>query len=194
MNLAVFDFDGTLTTKDSLFEFLKFYFSSFKVYAGLILLSPVLIGYVLKLVPNWRAKEILLTFFFKSTPIETFQATCDKFSRQGIPAILREEAIDKLRHHQQQGDRTIIISASPENWLRSWCDLQGVELVATRLQTTEGRITGKIAGKNCYGAEKVRRLKELLEPKEYRDIYAYGDSSGDKELLRLATRPFYRRF
>ena len=194
MNLAVFDFDGTITTKDSLFEFLKFHHGSTWVWAKLTLFAPVMILYWTRIIPNWKAKEMLLTYFFKGTPASTFLDSCKRFSDQIIPTILREEAMKKLAYHQKNGDRTLVISASVENWLHGWCEQNQLELIATKMQIKDNKITGKILGKNCYGIEKVNRLKDYLDLEDYREVYAYGDSKGDRELLGIASRPFFRKF
>jgi HAD superfamily hydrolase (TIGR01490 family) len=194
MNLAVFDFDGTLTTKDSLFEFLKFHHGFLRMWAKLCVLFPVMLLYWMGIIPNWKAKEILLVYFFNGTPTAPFLDTCRRFSDQIIPTILREEAMKKLAYHQEKGDRTLVISASVENWLHDWCQKQKLELLATKIKFSEGKVTGKIQGKNCYGIEKVNRLKEYLDLSDYQEVYVYGDSKGDRELLSIASRPFYRRF
>ena len=69
-----------------------------------------------------------------------------------------------------------------------------MRLLATLLETENGIVTGKLSGKNCYGPEKVARIKSEFRLEEYDNIYAYGDSSGDTEMLAIATKPYYRKF
>ncbi len=194
MNLAVFDFDGTLTTKDSLFEFLKFHHGPLSMWIKLALFSPVMVFFWLRIIPNWKAKEMLLIYFFKGTPTKAFQESCKQFSDRIIPRILSDQAMKKLAYHQKNGDRTLVISASVEDWLNDWCQKQKLELLATKMEVREGKVTGRIQGKNCYGIEKVNRLNEYLDLSDYQEVYAYGDSKGDRDLLNIATKPFYRRF
>ena len=80
----------------------------------------------------------------------------------------------------------VVVSASPETWIRPWCEAQGMEAIATRLEEREDRLTGKIAGRNCQGEEKVRRVREIIDLDSYTRIYAYGNSSGDMPMLSLA--------
>lgn len=104
-------------------------------------------------------------------------------------------AIERLRWHQQQGHRVIVLSASPKIYLRPWAaQFEVAEIVATTLELDRGIATGRIAGQNCHGAEKVRRLTEHLgELKAWR-IHAYADARSDRFLLEVADDAHYRTF
>lgn len=193
-SLALFDFDGTITYKDTFLEFIKFYKGKRKFYIGFALLSPLLISFKLKIFPNWKAKEAVLTYFFKGESLLSFQQQCDAFVKEVVPTLLRPKAMEKLQFHISNGDKVVIVSASAENWIRRWADDLNVELIATRLETKNGVLTGKLLGPNCYGPEKVNRIHLSISHKEYENIYAYGDSRGDKELLAFASHPHYRVF
>lgn len=192
--LALFDFDGTLTYKDSFLEFIRYYHGKKAFYLGMFRLSPWLLAYKAKLLPNWRAKEKVLEYFFGRLPEKEFRRRGEAFARELIPAMLRPKAEQALRQHLAAGDRVLVVSASAEPWLRAWCNELGVELLATGLECENGLITGKIKGKNCYGPEKVRRIREYLKLEDYQEVYVYGDSSGDREMLTLASHPHYRYF
>jgi phosphatidylglycerophosphatase C len=194
VNLALFDFDGTLTSKDSLSDFIQYAVGKPAYYFGLILLSPVLLVYLSGLIRNDVAKQKLMARYFKGWSFERYQQVANDYSRSEIDKIVRQQAIEKLNWHQQQGDRVIIVSASMEDWLKPWCDSKGVELLATRLMTENGIISGEFATANCHGEEKVNRVKELLNLSDYDRIFAYGDSSGDTEMLAIADECFYRKF
>lgn len=193
--LAVFDFDGTLTLRDSLFPFLKAAVGEWRFYLGLVLISPALIAYALRLIPNWKAKETVLGHFLSGMPETRLQALGEKFATQALPKLLRTEAVERLRWHQEQGHKTVLVSASPEIYLKPWAKKMAFnEVIGTRLETPDGTVTGRISGENCYGPEKVRRLSAALGELEQYCIYAYGDSKGDRELLNAATYPYYRTF
>lgn len=193
-SLALFDFDGTITKKDTFLEFIKFYKGATAYYLGMMLLSPFLILFKLKIFPNWKAKEMVIAHFFKGVSLVEFQKICDDFALQVIPGIIRPKAIQKLKEHISQGDKVVIVSASAENWISAYIKTLEIDLIATKLEVKDGKITGKISGLNCYGAEKVNRIKAVLNKEQYGKIYAYGDSSGDKELLAFASERFYRHF
>ena len=194
-NLALFDFDGTLTRKDTLFEIIRYHSGSFGFFTGMLILSPILVLTILKLIPAARGKSILLSYFFAKLPFETFQKNCDSFAIDCIPQLLRPSGISKLKEHQTNGDRVIIVSASAENWIAKWAETTGVELIGTRLAVDNNNlITGKFNGANCKGQEKVNRIKAYLDPNDYEKVFAYGDSSGDREMLAFADEGHYRLF
>jgi phosphatidylglycerophosphatase C len=195
--IAFFDFDGTITTKDTLLEFIKHSRGSFRFYLGFILNSPWLIAYKLKLISNQKAKERILQFFFRNTPVDLFEQQCERFSREILPQLIRPKALREITRLKESGAAVVIVSASPENWIREWSESVEASLLATRLQTsstTPPHITGKIFEANCYGEEKVRRIKEAYTLEEYNQIYTYGDTGGDLPMLKLGTTSFYKPF
>lgn len=192
--IAVFDFDGTLTDRDTLFDFIRFYYGIPRLIWGLFILSPFLISFKLGFITNDKAKQILLSYFFKGTTLSEFNIVCERY-KERINEILKPEAIAKLKYHQQQNHIIVIDSASLENWIFPWADSMGINnLIGTQLDIKEGFISGQFKGKNCYGEEKVRRFMELYPDRQLYQLYVYGDSNGDKPLLDIADFPFYRRY
>lgn len=194
MKLAIFDFDGTITTKDTLAEFIKFAVGKSTYYLGLFSLSPMLTAYKLKLIRNDIAKEKLITHFFKGWDADKFQKIANQYSCEQIDKITRPKAIEQIRWHQQQGHKVVIVSASMECWLKAWCEKNHIDLISTCLEINDNKLTGVFFGKNCYGIEKANRVKDAYDLSQYDHIYAYGDSRGDKELLALAHESFYKPF
>lgn len=192
--IAFFDFDGTITEKDSLLEIIKFKHGSLKFYTGMLANSPYLFAMKAGLIPNQKAKEKVLKWFFGKLKEEDFQKLSDDFSTQIIPSLIRPKAITEINKLKDAGFEVVIVSASAENWLALWCKNEGLSLIGTILDTKDGCITGKIVGDNCYGQEKVRRVKEKYDLLAYRSIQCYGDTKGDKPLLGLATVSFYKPF
>ena len=194
MRLALFDFDGTITTKDSMVEFTLYAVGKKAYYLGLLKLSPMLIAYKFKLYPNHKAKERFLAYFFKKMCLKEFQKLVKGYGESEIDKIVRDGAREKIKWHKERGDEVVVVSASMECWLKSWCDRQNIKLIATKLEISDGRFTGKFATKNCYGKEKVNRLRAYYRMDDYSHIYAYGDSRGDREILALADESFYKPF
>lgn len=190
----MFDFDGTITRRDTLFDFIRFYRGRGALYQGLIRLAPVLLAFKLGFVANWVAKERTLTYFFGGEPQAEFRQRAADYARQRLPRIIRPSALQKINELKEKQAVIYVVSASAEDWIRPWCESLGIGLIATRLETQHRKITGKIVGKNCYGPEKVRRIREELDLGQYLMIYAYGDSRGDRELLEVAHYPRYRYF
>ena len=194
MEIALFDFDGTITTDDSLIRFIRYANGDIKTALGFMLLSPMLIAFKLKLIPNYRAKQQMLSYFFKEMEEQKFRGLAEQFSLEYIDTMLRPKAMQKIAWHKELGHKVIVVSASIECWIRPWCEQNGLDLIATKIEIKDGIITGKFLTKNCYGIEKANRVKEVYNLDDYDYIYAYGDSRGDKELLGLADKSFYKLF
>jgi len=194
MNIALFDFDGTITTKDSLINFVQFAVGKREYYIGMLKLSRMLITFTFKLIPNYIAKEKFISYFFKDWESTSFDKIAVTYSLKKIDEIIRTKAMEKINWHKEQGHQVVIVTASMESWLKGWCKKNGVDLIATKLESIDNKLTGKFTTKNCYGIEKVKRVKEAYDLKLYDYIYAYGDSSGDKELLAIADESFYKPF
>lgn len=194
MDLALFDFDGTITNKDSLADFIQFAVGNPKYYLGLLALSPMLLAYTFKFVPNHIAKRNLISYFFKNMDAQEFQKIADTYSLNELNKIIRPAALEKIQWHKDQGDKIVVVSASMQAWLQAWCHQHNIELICTRLEIKNNKLTGAFETKNCHGKEKEIRVKSALCLKDYQTIYAYGDSNGDKELLALANESFYKPF
>ncbi|HTN05781.1 HAD-IB family hydrolase [Agriterribacter sp.] len=192
--IAFFDFDGTITCKDTLFEIIKYQKGKRALYVGLIKLSPWLIAMKLRIISNAATKEKVLTFFFKDTPLQDFQRKCDEFITRKLPRLIRPDALQEINKHKQNNTTVVIVTASAENWIEGWCGQNHIKCIATKLEIKDGSITGKIDGKNCNGVEKVKRIKTLFQLEEYETIFAYGDTKGDKPMLSLAAFAYYKPF
>ena len=193
-SIAFFDFDGTITTRDTFLEIIKFQKGKFSFYFGFALLSPWLVSMKLGLLSNTKAKEKVLSYYFGNTSLKDFQLKCEEFISQKLASLIRPQALDTIVKHKEQGTQVVVVSASPDNWIEGWCTKNGLDLISTTLETKEDILTGKLSGKNCYGAEKVNRIREKYELKNFTSIYCYGDTKGDKPMLELATFAYYKPF
>ncbi|MDI6786542.1 MAG: HAD-IB family hydrolase [bacterium] len=191
MNLSLFDFDGTITKKDSFIDFIIYAVGLINFILGIFFLSPALLAFKLKIIPNWKAKELFLSYFFKGWNKLDFDIWVSRYSKEKLPNIIRQKALDRIQWHKMQGDKIVIVSASMESWLKEWCEKYDLELISTKLEIKNNKITGKILNKNCYGIEKVKRIREKYNLEDYDIIYAYGNSSGDKEMLGLANEKYF---
>jgi phosphatidylglycerophosphatase C len=192
--LVLFDFDGTITTKDTLLEFILFYRGKRNFFAGLVILSPILALHLLKVIKNWRAKQYFLAWYLKGESVDRFNERCRQFADTKIPKLVRPKALEAIKQYKKEGYHIAVVSASAENWVKPWCDFHELTCIATKLEVKNNAITGNISGKNCYGAEKCSRINEIFRLEDYSEVIAYGDTSGDKEMLDLAHKKFYKPF
>ncbi len=194
MKIAFFDFDGTITKKDSTIKFIRYLVGDIKFFLGVFLLLPFIVLYKVKIISNNAIKQIIITYFFKGKDIIEFQKKSEYFSLNEIDPIIRKKALDKIFWHKENGHTIVIVSASIDLWLKPWCEKNNIMLISTMLEIKDKTITGKTFKKNCHGPEKVKRIRELYDLSEYKYIYAYGNSRGDHEMLNIADESYYKPF
>lgn len=194
--IAVFDFDGTITTKDTLLEFIRYAKGTLLFCWGFILFSPLLVAYKMRLYPNWKVKERIFSYFFWGMPVVQFNALCEGFYKNKGKELLREDACATIRKHLSQGDSVIIVSASIRDWVLPFGKALGVDtVIGTEVAVSlSGNLTGKFLTRNCYGMEKVERIKRLYPDYGAYTWIAYGDSAGDRQLLDFADEKHYKIF
>ena len=192
--IAFFDFDGTITRKDTMLEMVKFSHGATAYYKGLARISPTLVGLQLGFISAQQAKEKLLQQFYANYSVAAFDAICETFTEQVMPTLIRTDALQCIQQHRAEGTTVVVVSASAENWIAPWCRQQQIAFIGTRLQQINGKLTGKLEGNNCNGKEKVSRILLSYDPALYDVSYGYGDSKGDREMLALVQRPFFKLF
>jgi phosphatidylglycerophosphatase C len=192
--LVLFDFDGTITTKDTFIEFLIFYKGKTQFLLGMALMSPYLALFVFKIIPNWKAKQRVIRYFLKGETTEKLRQKCEEFSERVLPRLIRPGAIQTINQYKTDQSVVAVVSASAEDWVQPWCRRQGLLCIATQLEIEEGKVTGNLCGPNCYGPEKVKRIEKQFSLKEFDEIVAYGDSSGDREMFGIAHQYHYKPF
>ena len=193
-----FDFDGTLTTSDTLLEFIKYAKGRGRFLMVFLMYSPLLVLMKLHLYPNWKAKQQIFVHLFAGMRIEKFDALCRSFAEES-QHLLRPKGITLMHEALVAGAQVFIVSASIDNWVRPFFDirnLKGVQVLGTQIEVEDGKLTGRFKSNNCYGKEKVHRIAEALksfERSEY-EIEAFGDSRGDKEMLAFADKGHFKPF
>lgn len=193
-----FDFDGTLTTSDTLLEFIKYAKGRGRFLMVFLMYSPLLVMMKLHLYPNWKAKQQIFAHLFAGMHIEKFDALCRGFAEES-QHLLRPKGITLMHEALVAGAQVFIVSASIDNWVRPFFDirnLKGVQVLGTQIEVEDGKLTGNFKSNNCYGKEKVHRIAEALksfERSEY-EIEAFGDSRGDKEMLAFADKGHFKPF
>jgi phosphatidylglycerophosphatase C len=194
--VAVFDFDGTISDRHTFWRYLRFLAKPQVFWSSLVPLTPTITKVLLKKITLMEGREALVRNFLSGMPAEIEAQYAESFIAGPLPAWIRPEAIRRLKWHQDQGHITILVSNAPESYLVPWGKkAMGFDHVCgTRLEVKDQCLTGRIDGENCVDDEKVNRLKEKLGDLSDFFVYAYGDSSGDHALLKIADRPFYQNW
>jgi phosphatidylglycerophosphatase C len=189
--IAAFDFDGTLTVRDSFTAFLQWRAGPARYALGLAKLVPAALGYLIDR-DRGRIKAAAAGEFLAGLPRRRLEALAGEFANHRAEALLRPDALETWRDWGERGVRRVIVTASPTVVVRPFAELlRADDLIGTEMAfDSQDRATGGFATANCRGAEKVARLEARFGPR-LRLIAAYGDTAGDREMLAIAeTRGF----
>ena len=192
-SIAFFDFDGTITSQDSAWAILLFAKGKVRVVLGILWLSPILFLNRFGLMDSQRAKEKVMAHFFKGQSKEELYSLGSEFLTT-LASLQREKAMEKISWHKEQQHDVVVVSASFEFWLHAWCENQGLQLLCTKLEYSDGIFSGRFDGPNCNGQEKAKRIKEAYDLGVYESIFVYGDTEGDRAMLDLSTESFFKPF
>ena len=129
MNLALFDFDGTITTREMFPDFMRFAVTPRRLACGRVLLAPLVAGYRLGIVPGNAVRAAIVAFGFRGVAEQDVRAAGKAFASDIIAGALRANAMERIRWHQAQGDRVVVVSGSLEGYLSPWCEPHGLEFL-----------------------------------------------------------------
>jgi phosphatidylglycerophosphatase C len=196
VQVAAFDFDGTLTRSDSVVPFLRRVAGGRKLVVELARHAPSVIVAAARRDRD-RLKALATRAAFRGVPRSRLDALALEQGRTIAVRELRADVVARLGWHLEQGHRVVIVSASYEPYVRVVAGALGVtDVVATRLAVDAADVcTGALEGPNCRAAEKVHRLEQWLSQRGFAridvELWAYGDSAGDRELLAYADHPVW---
>lgn len=190
MKVAFFDFDGTITNHDSFILFSVFCLGRKALLKGILKNSFNLILWKLGYKSNSQVKQLLFSTLFKGKNYNWFK-TCGIQFKNLIKRDLNPIIYNNLKSHLESNHKVVIVSASIPEWITPWASEIGIELVlGTEIETdNNGIITGSFRTPNCYGMEKVNRIKAAFPNLTNIETWGYGDSVGDKQMLDLVCHP-----
>lgn len=191
--LYCFDFDGTLTTKDTMFQFLRYYDRK-KYYWALAKHLPLFALLKVKLLPAEPVKRSFISSVLKGERKEKLEQRAQIFFDSKHQELLRELAKEFLDSRNKELTQSVLVTASLDVWTKPFADFYEMDLIATRAQFKEGVFTGKFLGTNCNGEEKVNRLKDYLIDRSFDKIIAFGDTSNDYPMMEFAQESHFRFF
>jgi phosphatidylglycerophosphatase C len=192
--LVAFDFDGTLTYRDSFVAYLSWLEGPWRFWFGLPGLAPSGISW-LHHRDRGRLKEAFVTRYLQGASRIDVERAARSFAKARSASLFRPDALRCWREWRARGARLIIVTASPEIIVAPFAlGLDADLLIGTRLEfDASDRVTGRLDGANCRGAEKVSRLKAAFGD-AVRLQAAYGDTDGDVQMLALADEAGMRVF
>ncbi|ROH97766.1 HAD family hydrolase [Chryseobacterium daecheongense] len=191
--LYCFDFDGTITYKDTMFMYLRFYDST-KFRIQFIKHVPLFILLKLKLAETEKVKKSFIGSILKGQTQEKIEKKSKEFFEKNYPGIIRENALDFINNMDRSNIQSLLVTASLDIWAKPFADALQMRLVSTKAEFENGIFTGNFIGKNCNGKEKLVRIKEEISNTKFDKIIAFGDTSGDKYMLKWANEGHYQFF
>ncbi|HAP94222.1 MULTISPECIES: HAD family hydrolase [Epilithonimonas] len=191
--LYLFDFDGTLTYKDTMFLFLKFYDPT-KFSVQFLKHVPLFILLKMKLADAEAVKKSLISSILKGQSRYQIEKKAQLFFEENYPSIFRENALDFINNIDKTHTESYIVSASLDIWVKPFAEKFNMKLLSTQAEFKNDIFTGKFVGKNCNKEEKINRVKLEIGDKKFDKIIAFGDTSGDKAMFKFANESHYRFF
>jgi HAD superfamily hydrolase (TIGR01490 family) len=188
--VAAFDFDGTLTRRDTLLPFLVDVAGPAVVAQALARDAPQLAAMAFGRFDRDVAKAKLIARVLAGKAYGDVVSRGRDYATRVVDGGLRSATVARLRWHTEQGHEVVIVSASLDAYLHEIAQRLGVATVlCTTLEVDAGgTLTGRLTGGNCRGPEKATRLRAHLGDEPV-TLWAYGDSTGDAELLAMADHP-----
>ena len=192
--IVAFDFDGTLTIRDSFTAFLRWRVGAAGWAIGLAKMAPALATYIGDR-DRGRIKAASVREFLHGVERAALEAEAERYADQVWDRFMRPDALTCWKAWGEKGAHRVIVTASPETTVAPFARRLGAEgLLGTQLVfDAQDRVTGAFAGENCRGEEKVRRLRAAYGD-DMSLAAAYGDTSGDTEMIAIAAEKGFRIF
>jgi phosphatidylglycerophosphatase C len=186
--VAAFDFDGTLSSRDNFVPFLR------RV-AGTSAVTGSMARNCIRVARQRRSrrsrdrlKALVLHDVFAGYDAEALDEIGRGFAFEIIQRHLCVDMVKRADWHRTQGHSLVIVSASLGVYLRPVAtQLRFDAVLCTELEVDDGTLTGRMDGPNVRGLEKARRLDAWIGDVPT-FVWAYGDSSGDRDLWNRADR------
>lgn len=192
MNIAFFDFDGTITSEDAFTKFIFYATPKYRLITGMFFLSPIILLHKIGLFPAAKIRPILAKFAFWNRCEKQVFERGEKFAIEYLPSVLRPVAMDRILWHKTQGDKVVVVSASLNPYLYFWCKQHSVELICSELESKGAVLTGNYVSGDCGGNNKVVFIKNSIDLYGFETVYAYGDTDEDLPMLGLAKIKYYQ--
>lgn len=193
--VAYFDFDGTISNRDTFIPFLMFVVGKIKFFCKLHKLIPVLIRYWCKNINNEEAKEATLKILVGGYKQVYLEHKAKAFAISKLNKYIKPAVYAKLEWHREHHHVIVLVSANLGMYLRYWAHLHKIDnVIATEIEFVNSHFaSGNLATRNCYGDEKVNRIEKFLIDNKLQFCYSYGygNSAGDYALLNYVNEGYF---
>ncbi|EOD77911.1 Phosphoserine phosphatase [Grimontia indica] len=188
MNLALFDFDGTITTEDTFTAFLFYATPKRRLAIGFALVWPVILLYKLGLLPARKTRPVLAYVAFWHRREADVDLIAKRFADEYLTTVLRPDSMEMLAEHKANSDDVYLVSATLNIYLQHFCQKQGIKLLCSTMEVKNGRFTGRYVKGDCSCENKAIAVKDAVDLSSYSMVFAYGDTDEDLPMLDLADK------
>lgn len=192
MNIAFFDFDGTISDREMFVAFLEHAVERRRLVLCKVVLAPLVVGYKSGLISSNRIRAIAVRAGLSGAAVTAVEEHANSFGTSVLPGVIRPIALERIRWHQSRGDKVVVVTAALEVALKPWCVSHQLELLGSVLAQRDGKFTGCYSGPQCAREHKASRIKERYDLAQYDAVYVYGDTADDFAMLDLASHGYYR--
>ena len=192
--IVAFDFDGTLSIRDSFTAFLKWRVTPAEWLYGMSRLVPAALSYIVNR-DRGAIKEASVKVFLKGLTHQKVSEQAQAYANEVFESFMRPDALACWKAWGDSGVHRVIVTASPETTIAPFAKRLGAEnLIGTKFEFDKNdRLTGRFSTPNCRREEKVRRIREVYGD-DVRVLAAYGDTSGDTQMIAIAEEKGFRVF
>jgi phosphatidylglycerophosphatase C len=159
---------------------------------GYTVLLPIGAGYHAGFVKGRTARPLYTHVAFRGVEATPVRNMGSRYAAVTLPPTVRPRALEQIAWHKANGDTVVVVSGSLAMYVQPWCESAGLDWIATELEEHRGRLTGRLLGGECTGLEKAVRVRQRYDLQQFQEIYAYGDTEEDREMLALANHRYYR--
>ncbi|WP_168384850.1 HAD family hydrolase [Acinetobacter indicus] len=189
-NLALFDFDGTLYPHDSFTGFIFYALRKRHIVKRGLQILPWIQAYYLNFYPAHRMRPKLYASMFKDSDADEILKLAQDYAQQ-LMLKLNPKLLEQLRQHQELGHEVVLVSASLDLYLKPVCSYLNIDLICSEVEIKAGKMTGFYQTSDCSNEQKKIRILEKYNLENYAEIYAYGNSEEDEEMLSLADQHYF---
>ena len=190
MQLALFDFDGTITNQDMYTKFILYSATPTRLLLGGLFFSPLYLLHKFGLIPGRYLLPLVSYCAFVGRSDKSVALLGQRYAADIIPKYIRPEVIATLEQLQSDGVEITLVSASLDIYLKPWCQQLGIDLICSEMKLKAGRHTGSYLSGDCSCEAKAEKVKRKYPIHDYQKVYAFGDTHEDLAMLALADEAY----
>ena len=186
--LAIFDFDGTMISGDSIIRYTAY--AMRRGYEPWRKIIPRLwqgLKAVCGLMSATEGKSRALSFLARMSREEQNEFN-RAFCRDILMPRIFPKALDRMEAHRREGLYILLVSASPDAYISHLKDFLPVDAIIASPTDERGRVSS-----STRGEEKARRVREWAAAQDtqidWAGSFSYGNSANDLPVMRLTGHP-----